>query len=339
MSRRGRRHHGPVRVLVCSDKFRGTATAREVGDAVAVAVGERGGECVVQPMADGGEGTLDAFGGANRTTTVTGPLGEPVEAGWALRDQVAVIEMARASGLLLAGGSDGNDPMDATTAGTGELIAAAAEAGARRIIVGLGGSATTDGGLGALRAMAPLARYHGVAIDVACDVRTRFVDAAEVFAPQKGASAAQVELLRRRLERLAQIYLDEHGVDVQELDRSGAAGGLAGGLAAAGARLEDGFTLIAESVDLYGAIESADLVVTGEGRLDATSFEGKVVGGVAALAAAAGVDAVAIVGRADDGVDSPIPVVDLRARFGEERAMTDTLGCITDAARELLGSA
>ena len=328
-----------MRVVVCADKFRGTATAREIGDAVAVAVAEVGGECVVQPMADGGEGTLDAFGGPNQTTTVCGPLGRPVDAAWALRDQEAVIEMARASGLELAGGAEGNDPMDATTAGTGELIAAATEAGARRIIVGLGGSATTDGGLGALRAMAPLARYRGVEIEAACDVRTRFVDAAEVFGPQKGASPPQVALLRRRLQRLAQVYAAEHGVDVGALERSGAAGGLAGGLAAAGATLRDGFTLIAEAVDLYGAIESADLVVTGEGRLDQTSFDGQVVGGVAALAAAAGVDVVAIVGRADDGIEARVPVVDLRARFGEQRAMTDTVACVTEAARELLASA
>ncbi|MEZ5246464.1 MAG: glycerate kinase [Acidimicrobiales bacterium] len=328
-----------MRVVVCADKFRGTATAREVGDAVAIAVAVRGGECIVQPMADGGEGTLDAFGGPNRVTTVTGPLGQPVEAEWALRGQVAVIEMARASGLVLAGGCESNDPMEATTAGTGELIAAAAEAGARRIIVGLGGSATTDGGLGALRAMAPLARYRGVSLEVACDVRTRFVDAAEVFGPQKGATPAQVALLRRRLERLAQVYLDEHGVDVGALDRSGAAGGLGGGLAAAGATLADGFTLIAEAVDLYDAVERADLVVTGEGRLDASSFDGKVVGGVAALAAAAGVPAVAIVGQADTGVVSPIPVIDLRSRFGEARAMTETLACLTEAAGDLLDSA
>ena len=328
-----------MRVVVCADKFRGTATGREVGDAVAIAVARMGGECVVQPMADGGEGTLDAFGGPNRTTTVTGPLGDPVEAAWALRDNVAVIEMARASGLVLAGGAEHNDPMDATTAGTGELISAATEAGAERIIVGLGGSATTDGGLGALRAMAPLARYRGITIDVACDVRTRFVDAAEVFGPQKGASPAQVALLRRRLERLAQVYAEEHGVKVADLDRSGAAGGLAGGLAAAGADLADGFTLIAESVDLYDLIETADLVITGEGRLDPTSFDGKVVGGVAALAAAAGVRAVAIVGRTDPGFDSPIPIFDLRSHCGEEKAMTDTLECITAAATDLLGSA
>lgn len=328
-----------MRVVVCADKFRGTASARSVGDAVATAVHAAGGECVVQPMADGGEGTLDAFGGANRSSVVTGPLGEPIDAGWALRDQVAVIEMARASGLVLAGGAEHNDPMEATTTGTGELIAAATEAGARRIIVGLGGSATTDGGLGALRAMAPLARYRGVSIEVACDVRTGFVDAAEVFAPQKGASRAQVAMLRRRLERLAQVYAEEHGIDVRELERSGAAGGLGGALAVAGASLTDGFTLIAEAVELYDQIESADLVITGEGRLDATSFEGKVVGGVADLAAAAGVDAVAIVGRADQGLESPIPFVDLSARFGEQKAMTATLECITTATGELLDSA
>lgn len=328
-----------MRVVVCADKYRGTATGREIGEAVGSAVDRVGGEWLNQPMADGGEGTLDAFGGPNRTTRVTGPLGEPVDAQWALRDHVAVIEMARASGLILAGGAEGNDPMEATTAGTGELIAAAVEAGARRIIVGLGGSATTDGGLGALRAMAPLARYRGVTIEAACDVRTRFVDAAEVFAPQKGASPAQVALLRRRLERLAQVYATEHGIEVGELDRSGAAGGLGGGLAAAGATLSDGFTVIAEEVELYDMIETADVVITGEGRLDATSFEGKVVGGVAALAAAAGVPAMAIVGRADTGVVSPIPVIDLSARFGEARAMADTLACVTEVAAELVDSA
>ncbi|MEQ8842990.1 MAG: glycerate kinase [Acidimicrobiales bacterium] len=327
-----------MRVVVCADKYRGTATAREVGDAVAVAVHAAGSECIVQPMADGGEGTLDAFGGPNRTSTVTGPLGAPVDADWAFRDGVAVIEMARASGLELAGGAEGNDPMEATTAGTGELIAAAAESGAQRVIVGLGGSATTDGGLGALRAMAPLARYRGVSLDVACDVRTRFVDAAAVFAPQKGATPAQVRLLERRLERLAQVYATEHGVDVTALERGGAAGGLAGGLAAIGATLADGFTLIADTVELYDLIETADLVITGEGRLDATSFEGKVVGGVADLAAAAGVDAIAIVGRADDGITSPIPIVDLSERFGAQRAMGDTRACITEVVSSLVSA-
>ena len=330
-----------MRVLACADKFRGTATASEIGDAVKAAVVAAGGSCVVQPMADGGEGTLYAFGGPNRTTTVTGPLGEPVDAEWRLSDGVAVIEMARASGLLLAGGAEENDPVNATTAGTGELISAAAEAGARTVVVGLGGSATTDGGLGALRAMAPLARFRGVSLEVACDVRTRFVDAAEVFAPQKGASPAQVKLLRRRLERLVQVYADEHGVDVGGLVRSGAAGGLAGGLAAAvGARLADGFGLIADAVDLYDLIEQADLVVTGEGRLDATSFDGKVVGGVVDLARAAGVPVVAVVGQAAPDVTTDVPVLDLSAELGEATAMSDTVSSVSaTVARWLAGSA
>ena len=330
-----------MRVLACADKFRGTATASEIGDAVKAAVVAAGGSCVVQPMADGGEGTLDAFGGPNRTTRVTGPRGEPVDAEWRLSDGVAVIEMARASGLLLAGGAEENDPVNATTAGTGELISAAAEAGARTVVVGLGGSATTDGGLGALRAMAPLARFRGVSLEVACDVRTRFVDAAEVFAPQKGASPAQVKLLRRRLERLVQVYADEHGVDVGGLVRSGAAGGLAGGLAAAvGARLADGFGLIADAVDLYDLIEQADLVVTGEGRLDATSFDGKVVGGVVDLARAAGVPVVAVVGQIAPDVTTDVPVLDLSAELGEARAMSDTVSSVNaTVARWLVGSA
>ena len=134
---------GAMHVLACADKFRGTLTAPEFG--AAVVAGAEGHEVVVQPLADGGEGTLDAFGGPNRRTTVTGPLGDPVDAAWRLSGGRAVIEMARASGLSLVGGADGNDPLEATTAGTGELIAKAVEAGAREIIVGLGGSATTDG--------------------------------------------------------------------------------------------------------------------------------------------------------------------------------------------------
>lgn len=326
-----------VRVLACPDKFRGTATAAEVGAAIAAGAADAGvDDTVVQPLADGGEGTLDAFGGPTRSTTVTGPLGAPVDAAWRLRDGVAVIEMAAASGLALVGGAEGNDPVDATTAGTGELLAAAVEAGARRIIVGLGGSATTDGGLGALRAMGSLARFRGVSIEVACDVRTTFTDAARVFGPQKGASPAQVELLTRRLDRLADVYRREHGVDVRELPRSGAAGGLAGGLAAAGAVLHDGFGLIAEAVELYDLVEAADLVVTGEGRLDGPSFEGKVVGGVAELADAAGVGVVAVVGSVDPALDPPIPVVDLTARFGAARSSAETTACVREAVAALV---
>lgn len=327
-----------MRVLACPDKFRGTATAVEIAEAVAAAASDAGWDCVVQPMADGGEGTLEAFGGANRTTAVTGPDGSSVQAEWHLSGKLAVIEMARASGLNLVGGAAFNDAMEATTAGTGELISAAADCGATKIIVGLGGSATTDGGMGALRAMAPLARYRGVDIEVAADVRTKFIDAAAVFGPQKGASAAQVALLQGRLARLAQVYCEEHGVEVADVPRSGAAGGLGGGLFAVGANLCDGFELIADSVGLYDQIEEADLVVTGEGCLDATSFDGKVVGGVAELARHAGVPVVAVVGRATDDAVGKIPTVDLTERFGEERAVNDTLRCVESATRDWLSA-
>ena len=281
-------------------------------------------------MADGGEGTLAALGGANRSSLVTGPLGDPVEAPWRLVGGEAFIEMALASGLALVGGASGNDPIAASTSGTGELIALAAESGAKRIVVGVGGSATTDGGFGALRAMYPLHRFRGVEIIVACDVRTRFVDAAPVFAPQKGATDAQVELLRRRLDRLAQMYVDEYGVDVRELDRSGAAGGLAGALATMGARLVDGFDLVADQVRLDEHIEAVDLVVTGEGFVDAQSFEGKVVGGVVDLARASGVAVLVVAGDVYDRVPVGLDVVSLSATFGHERSMLDPLGSIRE---------
>jgi glycerate kinase len=325
-----------MRVVAAPDKLRGSASAPEVAAAVERAAASAGWACDQVPMADGGEGTLDAFGGPNRTTVVTGPLGEPVEAAWRLDGRTAVIEMARAAGLDLVGGADGNDPVAASTAGVGELVVTALDAGATRVIVGVGGSATTDGGLAALRALHPLSRLKGVQLLVACDVHTRFVDAAEVFAPQKGATPAQVELLRRRLDRLAQVYRSEHDIDVTDLEGGGAAGGLAGGLAAAGARLVSGFELIADEVELYDRIEGADLVVTGEGFLDAQSFEGKVVGGVAALAAEAGVPVVAVAGQVFDDAGDRIEAISLVERFGEARAMTDTLACIEEVVGGLL---
>jgi glycerate kinase len=243
-----------------------------------------------------------------------------------------VIEMARASGLALVPAR--SDPLRASTRGTGELIATAIRSGARRVIVCVGGSATTDGGLAALEVLGW--SFGGTPVTVAYDVTTRFLDAATVFAPQKGATPAQVELLRRRLERLAQVYLDEHGVDVLGLDGAGAAGGLAGGLAAAGARLVSGFDLVADELELDERIEGADLVLTAEGFLDAQSFEGKVVGGVAALAAAVGVPVVAIAGQVFDGVGDRIEAISLVDRFGEERARDDTLGCIEEVAGDVL---
>jgi glycerate 2-kinase len=344
-----------VHVVAAPDKFRGTATASEVAAAVAAAVVDAGGTCDRVPMADGGEGFLEAFGGPNRTTLVTGPLGDAVEASWRLHRGTAVIEMARASGLALVaeatdgrGGTGDADALGATTYGTGELIGAAVESGARRVLVGVGGSATTDGGFGALRALYPTARLRGVEILVGCDVRTRFVDAAEVFAPQKGATATEVALLRRRLERLADVYAAEYGVEVAALEGSGAAGGLAGGLAAVGARLLAGFDLVADEVELFDRLESADLVVTGEGFVDRESFDGKVVGGVLSLAAEVGLPTLVVAGQVFDDVEvtsalagsgvGPVTVVSLVERFGEERAWHDTTACVTEVVADHLAT-
>jgi glycerate kinase len=239
-----------VQILVAPDKFTGTATARQAADAIAAGLRALGHTVACCPLADGGEGTLDVLGGANRHTTVTGPLGDPVRAGWRLSGRHAVVEMAQASGLALVGGSEGNDAVAASTYGTGELIATAVESGARSVLVAVGGSATTDGGLGALRAMHPVQRYRGVDLEVACDVRLPFVDAARVFAAQKGATAAQVRLLEGRLERLVQVYLDDYGVDVSTVEGGGAAGGLAGGLVCAGARLRSGFEVVSDHLEL-----------------------------------------------------------------------------------------
>jgi glycerate kinase len=333
-----------MRVVAAPDKLRGTATAAEVAAAVARVVRAAGGDADEAPMADGGEGTLEALGGPNRTTRVTGPLGDDVEAVWRLSGGVAVVEMARASGLDLVGGAEGNDPVAASTYGTGELVSAALDAGARRIIVGVGGSATTDGGFGALRALEPVGRLRGVELVVACDVRIGFVEAAEVFAPQKGATPSQVELLRRRLERLADDYQASHGVDVRRLSGAGAAGGLAGGLAAVGATLVSGFELVADEIELYERMEGADLVVTAEGFLDAESFDGKVVGGVASYAADLGIPVLAIAGAVfDDEIAGPVAElggrfesVSLTERFGADRSRHDTVACIAEVVAEAI---
>ena len=328
-----------MHIVVAPDKFKGTVSAAGAAEALARGLRALGHDVVCRPMADGGEGTLDALGGANRTTTVTGPLGDPVDAPWRLDGRSAVVEMARASGLGLVGGREGNDAVAASTYGTGELIAAAIDAGARSVVVGVGGSATTDGGLGALRAMYPLQRFRGIDVEVACDVRLGFVDAARVFAPQKGASAAQVELLERRLERLVEVYAEEYGVDVSTLEGAGAAGGLAGGLACVGAHLVRGFDLVADRVGLDELVESADLVVTGEGFLDDGSFDGKVVGGVAEMAASVGVPVVAVVGEAYDDASERVPTVSLVQHHGREQAMDATVACLEASAQFVLDAA
>lgn len=329
-----------MRVLAAADKFKGTATAAQVCAAIGHACWDLGIDCVEMPMADGGEGTLQVLGGANRTTVVTGPLGTPVHAQWRMHRGVAVIEMAQASGLTLAGGPEHNDPMNATTQGTGELIDCALNEGAKKIIVCLGGSATTDGGLGAMRAISTPARLRAVDFLVACDVDTLFTDAAKVFAPQKGATPAQVAMLTQRLQQLAQRYENDFGVDVSDLPGAGAAGGLAGALAALGATVMPGFDIVAEEVGFDDAIRNTDLVITGEGLFDDTSFDGKVVGSVWDYATEAGTKVTAIVGDIDEAMDEQLRarlhVVSLVDTFGIEKSNSEVLRCIEMAARDLL---
>jgi len=320
-----------MRIVAAPDKFKGTATAGDIADAVWRAAIEKGHTCVKVPLADGGDGTLEALGGSNRTSTVTGPLGEPIEAEWRLDGGVAVIEMARTSGLVLAGGREGNDPMAADTKGVGELIRHAVDGGAKKIIIGVGGSATTDGGLGAVDVLGSAAGLRGIELVVACDVRTPFLEAARVFGPQKGASPAVVSMLSNRLEAVAVSYKDRFGIDVTSLERAGAAGGLAGGLAALGANLADGFSIVAEHVGLAQALESADLVVTGEGFIDNESFDGKVVGGVVEMAAPLELPVLAIGGQVFDGVESRVDTISLADEFGLERAMDLPASCVYDA--------
>jgi glycerate 2-kinase len=295
------------------------------------------------PVSDGSEGFLDVFAALGRyqSARVAGPLGTRLEAPWLLgRDSddpnlgVAVIESALAIGLSLAGGVEANDPVGASSTGLGQLVAAAAKAGAKQVLVGLGGTATTDGGLGAVNALAPSGRLPNAQIIVACDVDTKFLEAAVVFSPQKGAAPAQVELLSRRLERVAQLYEERFGVDVRELPGGGAGGGLAGGLAAIGAKLLPGFDLVADRLSLAERIATADLVVTGEGYVDGLSVAGSVVGGVARLAGLAGIPLLVVAGDGDPAV--PLPFVSLVERFGAERSASMPGHCITEVVADRL---
>ena len=339
--------HTVPHLVAAPDKFRGTATAAQVAAAVADAARRAGWTADEVPMSDGGEGLLDAVGGTPRTTTVAGPLGQPVEAEWRLLGTTAVIEMSQAAGRALLPAPRGDDPVRADTTGVGQLLLAARDAGAVRLVVGCGGSATTDGGRGAYDAVGSASALSGLELIVACDVTTPFLDAAAVFGPQKGASRPQVAALGRRLGEAAALYRDQAGVDVTKTPGAGAAGGLAGGLLALGARLEPGFALVAGLTGLAGRMEAADLVVTGEGHLDPPSFQGKVPGGVLDLARAAEarpdgrpLPVLCIAGGADRAllVDPPagMEVISLSTRFGRSRARHETLALVGRVTTEEL---
>jgi len=332
-------------VLAATDKFRGSASAAVASRAAADGA-MRAGWCATRlPLSDGGEGFLDAFVGERRTETVVGPNGEPVRADWLLvrEHQLAVVEVARAVGLSLVGGAENNDPVGASTRGVGELVLAAARAGVREVIIGCGGSATTDGGAGAVDVLGPRLAETAVALRVATDVETTFLDAASIFAPQKGATYDEVSLLSGRLARLAQEYRCRFGIDVSAMPGSGAAGGLAGGLAALGAEICSGFELVASRVRLDAALADVDVVITGEGLLDRTSLEGKVVGGilqrvagrVPVLIVAGAVSADAL-GALRENYCGPLCVVSLSELYGMQMSLADAPSLIGQVATDFL---
>lgn len=290
-------------IVVAPDSFKGTFSAREVAGAIARGLRSEGLEAVELPVGDGGEGTMDALlavlGGDLRRATVSDPLGRPVEATYALlRDgMTAIVETAQASGLWRVAEHE-RDPWTASTHGTGELIAAAAKAGASRVIVTVGGSATTDGGLGAIEA---LDRADvDVALDVLCDVRSAWEDAPRLYGPQKGADAEMVMRLERRLDELAsKAPNDPTGVPY-----TGSAGGLSGGLwAFRGARLFSGAAYVLDALGFDDRLRDANFAVTGEGRLDAQTLEGKIVAEVARRCRGAHVACHAVVGENALGQD------------------------------------
>jgi glycerate 2-kinase len=356
-------------LLAAPDKFRGTASAEQVSAAIARGASPLGWSVHQLPLADGGEGlldALDALGGTRETLLVEGPLGDPVEAEWLRVGGVAVIEMAQASGLELAGGHDGNDPVLASTRGTGALIVAAARAlsdGARStpsatpsgggtvpgdpegpptIVVGLGGSATTDGGAGAVDVIQEAGGLDGVELVGACDVGVRFIEAARRFGPQKGAQPAQIPILEARLEQVAARYERQYGIDVRAVTGAGAAGGFGGGLVALGGQLRSGYEVVTELLGFPDLLSASQLVVTGEGSFDSTSLMGKVVGSVLRDASALGVQVVVIAGQvspeaAAAAERSGARVVSLSERFGVERSMSDTVRCIELAVAEVVG--
>lgn len=333
-----------MRVLVAPDSFGGTLTSREAAEAIAEGWrrSRPDDDLVLVPMADGGEGTIRAVAGPEddlREVEVADPLGRPTLARWLLRaDGAAVIESAEACGLALLDPAE-RDPLRTTTYGVGQLLTAALEAAPRQVVVGLGGSATVDGGAGALTALGLHVlrddgqglkigggelgavgrvergwlddRWAGTEVVLWSDVTSPLVDAAERFGPQKGADDDAVRRLGSNLERWADVVERDLGGASRRAQGSGAAGGLGFGLVAAlDAHLEPGAVSVARMVGLPEALREASLVVTGEGRLDHTSGSGKVVGTVLEMASDVGIPVVSVAGQ----VDATLPgLVDIEA--------------------------
>jgi glycerate kinase len=330
----------PTTILVAPDSFKGTLSASQVARAIGAGLSAGGYPVDLCPVADGGEGTLEALmearGGELRTVEVSGPLGSAVEARFGLSPEgrggrrggerlIGFLEMAAASGLHLVAPAE-RDAMAASSFGTGELIAAAVDAGAETLYLGVGGSATTDGGEGALQAIREAGGIGRASIFVLCDVRTPFEEAGRVFGPQKGADDVQVKRLTKRLDSLAARF----GRDPRGVPMTGAAGGLSGGLwAELGAELVPGAAFVLDAVGFDARMLAARAVVTGEGKLDQQSLAGKLVSEIATRARQNGVPCHAIVGTRElDGFGAR--VLDLQAVLEASTAAE-----IESAGREL----
>jgi glycerate kinase len=287
----------PAPILVAPDSFKGTLSATEVAAAVAAGLRTAGRETVELPVADGGEGTMEVLqtviGGERRTVSVGDPLGRPVDASFLLLPdgKTALVESAQATGLALLA-EDERDAFAASSEGTGELIVAAAAAGADTVLLSVGGTANMDGGAGAVRAL----NEAGVSpkLEVLCDTQTPIEDAPRVFGPQKGADPETVERLEKRMDSLAaNAPRDPRGVPM-----TGAAGGLSGGLwAHHGAELQPGAPYVLNAIGFDDAMLASAFVVTGEGRLDEQTLSGKIVGEVATRCRQRGVTCHVICGK------------------------------------------
>ncbi|MBQ0044904.1 MAG: glycerate kinase [Bacteroidales bacterium] len=298
-----------MRILIASDSYKGCLSSKEVAGAVISAIDALGGtaEVVSLPVADGGEGTVEAlvdcFGGDYAHATVSDPLGRPVDVRYGIAGDMAIIECASACGLSLVAPEE-RDPLSATTQGLGELILDAVEKGCRRFLIGLGGSATNDGGMGMIGVEGFLEKTRGCKFTVACDVDTPYIGAegaSRVFGPQKGASPEAVELLENRLCKYAERILEETGVDVRDMSGAGAAGGLGGAFAAyLGAELKRGVEMVLDALDFDSMAVGADLVITGEGCSDYQTVKGKLPYGVLKRANAVGVPVVLMSGAIKD---------------------------------------
>ncbi len=331
-----------MQLIIAPDKFKGSMSAPEAAERIKKAAANvlPGAKLVLLPLSDGGEGLVDSLAGKNRdnlqTSTVTGPLGKPVEAVWGLTDEgnTSVIEMAAASGLHLIPEAERN-PFFTSTYGTGELIKASLDHGCSRLIIGIGGSATNDGGAGMAQALG--AKFYdrfgkeletgGVALEklekidisgldprlrqvetlVACDVNNPLTGengAAYVYGPQKGATPEMVEQLDRALQNYARVIKKDLGLEVNEIPGSGAAGGLGAGLITfLGAELRSGIELVLDALKIDQYLPGTDLLITGEGKLDGQSAHGKAPVGVARRAAKYNVPVIALAGSLEGDLD------------------------------------